>query len=391
MRDPVAVYVHTPFCPSKCGYCDFNSYAMRGEIVERTTRAMIRELETSPWRGTPAKTVFLGGGTPTFLPKSLLTELIATILNVHPPIPGAEITSEANPGTVDMPKFEAMRRAGIERISLGAQSFLDSDLEMLDRVHRSGDVERAVRAARQAGFDNVNLDLIFALPGQALDAWRANLDRALALDPEHLSLYCLTIEPNTRFYKLHHRGVIRLPADEEQVAMYNLAVARTGEAGFTQYEISNFSKPGRECRHNLEYWRGADYLGYGPGAVGCFTASFDAERRSLESARYSTKTCEPETRTRYTIVKHPERYSAAVESGRRLAFESETLSPESLRLERIMLGLRLTEGLSTEGLDLKPKVVSDLVARGWLWMESGRIGLTSKGRHFCSEATLALA
>ncbi|MFQ3586128.1 MAG: radical SAM family heme chaperone HemW [Fimbriimonadaceae bacterium] len=391
MPEPIAVYVHTPFCPSKCGYCDFNSYAMQGEIVERTTRAMIRELETSPWRGTPAKTVFLGGGTPTFLPETLLTELIAAIFDAHPPVPGAEITSEANPGTVDVPKFESMRRSGIERISLGAQSFVDSDLKALDRVHQSGDIERAVRAARRAGFDNINLDLMFALPGQTLDGWRANLDRAIELQPEHLSLYCLTIEPNTRFYKLHHRGAIRLPSDEAQVAMYDLAVSRAEEAGYEPYEISNFAKPGRQCRHNLEYWRCADYLGYGPGAVGCFTVPSAGGSAAGGWERYATVPANPGDRIRYTVVKHPERYAAAAESGQRLAFESESLSPESLRLERIMLGLRLTEGVSMSGLDLDPIAVAELERRGWLWAEGNRIGLTRPGRHFCSEAALALA
>lgn len=363
---PFAVYVHVPFCPTKCGYCDFNSYAMEGEIMERTTAAMVEEIRRSPWRGRSAKTVFFGGGTPTFLAEGQLLRILEAVIEVHPPVPGAEITSEANPGTVDIPKFAAMRRGGFNRISLGAQSFQDGDLLALGRVHRSGEIERAVGAAREAGFDNINLDLMFALPNQSLHAWRRNLDRALALDPEHLSLYCLTIEQNTAFYKQHLRGALVLPDDDAQVAMYDECVARTREAGYEQYEISNFAKPGRECRHNLCYWFGEEYAGYGPGAVG----------------RVGD--------VRYTNLKHPERFCAAVEAGKALAFESETLDEETQRMERLMLGLRLNEGVSLRDLALPPRQVTKVQGRGWIEVEGDRLRLTPAGRHFCSEATLEL-
>ncbi len=192
-RDPrsttsLAVYVHIPFCPTKCGYCDFNSYAGSGEdLVERTVDAQVEEIRRSPWRGRPASTIFFGGGTPTFLTESQLLRIFEAVLEAHPPLPDCETTSEANPGTVDASKFRAMRAAGFNRISLGAQSFLDSDLLTLGRIHRAGEIERAVNAAREAGFDNINLDLMFALPSQSIRAWNANLDRALALEPEHLS------------------------------------------------------------------------------------------------------------------------------------------------------------------------------------------------------------
>ena len=256
MSTPLAVYVHVPFCPTKCGYCDFNSYAMDGAIVERTTAAIATEIRRSPWAGRPAKTIFFGGGTPTFLHEDALVGLLDAVREVHPPVEGCEITSEANPGTVDAAKFRTMRRGGFERVSLGAQSFLDSDLLTLGRVHRGGEIERAVAAAREAGFENLNLDLMFALPDQSRHAWRANLDRALLLAPEHISLYCLTIEPGTAFYKGHLRGTITQPDDEAQTAMYDDCLRRTAEAGFVPYEISNFALPGRECRHNLEYWTG---------------------------------------------------------------------------------------------------------------------------------------
>lgn len=359
----LAIYVHTPFCPSKCGYCDFNSYAMGGEIVQRTVDAIISEIKNSPWTGTPAKTIFFGGGTPTFLSERQLISIFEAVLEVHPPIAGAEITSEANPGTVDADKFKAMRGAGFNRISLGAQSFLNDDLLRLDRIHQAGDIDRAFGAAREAGFDNLNLDLMFALPQQSLRAWRQNLSKALSLQPEHLSLYCLTIEPNTRFYKLHLKGQLELPDDEQQVAMYEECLDETAKSGLQQYEISNFAKPGRECQHNLCYWRGEDYAGYGPGAVGCMDG------------------------VRYTNFKHPDRYSQAVETGAPLAFEQESLTPETRKVERIMLGLRLNEGLPN--LDLPPALLRDLEDRGWIKVED-TVTLTREGRHFCSEVALAL-
>jgi len=397
---PLAIYVHTPFCPTKCGYCDFNSYAMSGEIMERTTRAIVREIETSPLRGRPAKTIFFGGGTPTYLSSEQLLSILEAVLRVHPALDGAEITSEANPGTADASKFSAMRGAGFNRISLGAQSFLDSDLVRLGRVHRAGEIERAVSIARDAGFENLNLDLMFALPGQSRHAWSSNLMRALAMKPQHLSLYCLTLEPNTAFYKQHLAGQLTLPDDDEQVAMYDECLALTAEAGYEQYEISNFSLPGRECQHNLCYWRAEEYAGYGPGAVGAFRDQRSGVRdqlsvisNQLSVISYQSDSADhrlPITHygVRYTNLKHPERYCAAVENGEAIAFESEELTPEKLRIEKIMLGLRMNEGLSTLGLSLSEAAVDKLVERGWVSVDRNRVRLTSLGKHFCSEVAL---
>jgi oxygen-independent coproporphyrinogen-3 oxidase len=366
--DSVAVYVHIPFCPSKCGYCDFNSYAQTGEIQTRTARAIAQEIRQSPFSGVPAKTIFFGGGTPTFLAITDLMHVFDAVLEVHPPLPNAEITSEANPGTVDAEKFATMRTAGFNRISLGAQSFLDSDLVRLDRIHRGGDIERAVTSARRAGFENINLDLMFALPQQSRRAWHANLDRALALEPEHLSLYCLTIEPNTAFYKKFLRGEITQPDDDAQVEMYEDCFARAAQAGFENYEISNFAKPGFECKHNLEYWHGRPYAGYGPGAVGCLPF--------------------PDGPTRYTNLKLPERYCHAVESGADIPYEKEVLSDSVRRTELIMLGLRLREGIPEAWPE--PHGVKVCLNKGWIRVDDGCIRLTAAGRHLCSEVALAL-
>ena len=374
MSTPLAVYVHVPFCPTKCGYCDFNSYAMDGAIVERTAAAIAAEIRRSPWAGRPAKTIFFGGGTPTFLGERTLVGLLEAVFEVHPPVAGCEITSEANPGTVDAAKFRAMRAGGFDRVSLGAQSFLDSDLITLGRIHRGGEIERAVGAAREAGFDNLNLDLMFALPDQSRHAWRTNLDRALALRPEHISLYCLTIEPNTAFYKQALRGQIVQPDDEAQTEMYEDCLRRTAEAGFAPYEISNFARPGRECRHNLEYWTGGEYAAYGPGAVGM-----------VREAPLWEKTT---AAVRYTNLKHPERYSARVEAGEHPAYDVEGLSEADLRTERIMLGLRLDAGIREERLD--ERAIRLLEGRGWLEEAGGRLRLTSAGKHFHTEAAAEL-
>jgi oxygen-independent coproporphyrinogen-3 oxidase len=364
--EPVAVYVHTPFCPSKCGYCDFNSYAMSGDIVDRTVQAILTEIQRSPWRGRPAKTVFFGGGTPTFLSSGQLTLLLSAVLEAHPPVPGAEVTSEANPGTVDAEKFGSMVKAGFNRLSLGAQSFDTGDLLRLGRIHEATDVAKAVSAARQAGFLSVNLDLMFALPGQTLRGWKTNLDLALGLRPDHLSLYCLTIEPNTRFYRHHLRGTLDLPSEEAQVAMFELAVKRCQEAGLDHYEISNFARPGHQSRHNICYWRAEEYLAYGPGAVGCFDSGNGL-------------------RTRYTNMKHPERYAEAVESASRLWCEEEAVDGPTWRTEAVMLGLRLAEGLDVQSLRIDPVQMAKAVERGWADVSEGRFRLTSQGLHFCSE------
>lgn len=337
---------------------------MQGDIIERTVQAICMDIERSPWRGIPSKTIFFGGGTPTFLSEEQLLRIFAKALEVHPPIENAEITSEANPGTVDAAKFKAMKSAGFNRISLGAQSFLDSDLIRLDRIHQAGDIERAVGAAREAGFHNINIDLMFALPGQTMAAWKRNLNRAFSLETDHLSLYCLTIEPNTAFYKRQLKGELDLPDDDDQVAMYDLCCERASQAGFEQYEISNFAKPGLACRHNLCYWYGESYAAYGPGAVGFMDGS------------------------RFTNLKHPERYCDAVETRQTISFESESIDEATHRTEKIMLGMRLNEGISDDGIPSAN--IQRVIDRGWIDHADGRIRLTKEGRHFCSEVALEL-
>ncbi|MBL8048524.1 MAG: radical SAM family heme chaperone HemW [Chthonomonas sp.] len=361
MAEPIAVYVHVPFCPSKCGYCDFNSYAMTGDIHERTVQAMEREILSSPIAGRPAKTVFFGGGTPTFLSSEQICRLLAAVLATHPPVAGCEITSEGNPGTVDTPKFAAMREAGFNRLSLGAQSFASGDLMRLGRVHDASDIGRAVLAARQAGFDNLNLDLIFGLPGQTPRAWANNLELAMLLRPEHLSLYGLTIEANTRFYRYDRRGLLNLPSEDDHLEMLSVAARVAHENGLGQYEISNFARPGRECQHNLCYWRAEEYAGYGPGAVGRV-----GRRRS-------------------TNMKHPERYCDAVEQGAELSCDGEDVTDDMLAFERVMLGLRLNDGVAASEPALDSAGVERALARDWVAREGDRLVLTAAGRPLCNQ------
>ena len=370
-QSPVAVYVHTPFCPSKCGYCDFNSYAMSGDIMARTTAATIKEIKASPHKGRPAKTIFVGGGTPTYLPTEQLLAILQAVIETHPPTPDCEITSEANPGTIDFPKFEAMHKAGFNRLSLGAQSFQTHDLIQLGRVHAPDHIAQAVAKARAAGFKSINIDLMFALPGQSLKAWETNLNAALSLKTDHLSLYCLTIEPNTRFYRHNLKGMLALPDDVRQTEMYDLAIKLTSEHGLDQYEISNFAKPGHESRHNRAYWHSEEYLAFGPGAVGCYLT---------DKGKY-----------RYTNLKHPDGYSTAVEQNQPLHFESETLTPEDNNFEHIMMGLRLNEGLPTQNLTLDPNGIKTATERNWITQTPETITLTKEGRHFCSEVAILLA
>lgn len=293
-----------------------------------------------------------------------LARILSAVFDAHPPLADCEVTSEANPGTSDLAKFSDMRSMGFNRLSLGAQSFVREDLVRLGRVHGPLEIGKAVTQARRAGFANLNLDLMFALPGQTTIAWKRNLELAVQMDPEHLSLYCLTIEENTRFYRLHLRGLLDLPDEERQLEQFDLTYEVAGESGYAAYEISNFARPGYECQHNLAYWHAEEYAGYGPGAV----------------ARVGS--------VRTTSLKHPERYCEANEEGAMSWFDEETLRPQDLETERLMLGMRLRQGLPVASLDANK--VQRVVARGWAEMADGYVRLSREGRHVANRVVLAL-
>ena len=268
-KKTLGLYLHIPFCVSKCDYCDFLSAPARTEIKEAYVRALIGEMEarSAAFRDYRVKTLFLGGGTPSILPEGLTEEILSHAHRYFYVEADAEITTEANPGTFSGDKLRAYRAMGINRLSIGLQSAHDRELRALGRIHTYAQFLEGYREARRAGFDNINIDLMSALPGQTATDWEDTLNTVIALEPEHISAYSLIIEEGTPFYDRYSgEGEKYLPGEEEERKMYY----RTGEllaaAGYRRYEISNYAKPGRECRHNIGYWTGAEYLGLGLGA-----------------------------------------------------------------------------------------------------------------------------
>lgn len=267
---PRALYLHIPFCTNKCYYCDFNSYVAEGQPIDAYLDALEREMEMTVASLPPERidTVFVGGGTPTVLNPAQMTRFLAAVRRHFPLSPDAEYTMEANPGTTDMEKLEAMREGGVNRISFGAQTFDDELLRRIGRIHEANDVVRSVGNAKAAGFANLSIDLMFGLPNQKLHHLQDSVTRALELDLPHYSLYSLKIEENTLFHRLYERGELPLPEEEEEIAMYRHLIERLSAAGRGQYEISNFARPGFESRHNTTYWRNEPYYGLGAGAHG---------------------------------------------------------------------------------------------------------------------------
>lgn len=276
MRE-LEIYVHIPFCVRKCAYCDFLSAPAPSAEQERYVEALIREIETFPYKKEyRVSTVFLGGGTPSILAEGMIARILRAIREnfPHREAPG-EITIECNPGTASREKLEEYRQAGINRISIGLQSADDAELALLGRIHTWTDFLETYRLARAAGFENINIDLMSALPGQSVASWERTLERVLALRPEHISAYSLIIEEGTPFYQRYHEDDVRrergdlpvsLPSEEEERAMYRLTERMVGGQGMRRYEISNYALPGYECRHNIGYWTGVEYVGFGLGA-----------------------------------------------------------------------------------------------------------------------------
>lgn len=358
------LYVHIPFCVRKCHYCDFNSDAADSATRRRYLQSLQRELHLSPWKGATARTLFLGGGTPSELKRRELEALIRTIRDCFRFEPDAEWTMECNPGTVDRKKFSLLRQLGFNRISLGVQSFHDRYLTQLGRSHDSHDALEAIAAARAAGFDNINLDLIFAIPGQSLEEWETDLRQAFALSPTHLSLYNLTIEPGTEFGRRLAKGRLVETDEETSAAMFEAGLDLSSKAGFRQYEISNYSLPGMQCRHNLIYWRNQPYLGFGVSA-----ASYVDGLRWTNAANW-------------------ERYFHSVEEGRSARMSEERLSGRAALGEEVMLGLRTSEGVSESELERKfglrlsqefPDTVQFLKRQRLLEQRGDRLCLTRRG------------
>lgn len=268
---PHAVYIHIPFCTNKCHYCDFNSYVLKGQPVMDYLNAMDQEMARTVERIPPKtiETIFVGGGTPTVLEPDQMTYFLESVRRHFPDWSGnIEFSMEANPGTTDKEKLKAMRDGGVNRISFGVQSFNNTLLHDIGRIHNTDDVYRSLENARAVGFDNMSIDLMFGLPNQTLDVMSHTLDRALELDLPHYSIYSLKVEENTLFHRLYQRNQLPLPSEDDELAMYQMIMDRLRSAGYHQYEISNFAKPGYQSRHNTTYWRNEDYYGIGAGAHG---------------------------------------------------------------------------------------------------------------------------
>lgn len=271
MAAPKVVYIHIPFCTNKCHYCDFNSYVLKGQPVMDYLDALEREMELTvkQYPPTEIETIFVGGGTPTVLLPDQMEHFLKLVAAYFPSSnPQLEFTMEANPGTTDEEKLAAMKAGGVNRISFGVQSFNNDLLAAIGRIHNTDDVYRSIENAKKVGFRNLSIDLMFGLPKQTVDIMQATLDEALALDLQHYSIYSLKVEENTLFHTLFNKNQLPLPTEDEEVDMFLLIMKRLNEAGYGQYEISNFAKPGYESKHNSMYWRNQPYYGLGAGAHG---------------------------------------------------------------------------------------------------------------------------
>jgi len=322
--DPIGLYLHIPYCLHKCGYCDFNSHNINVAEMKSYVRALLMEMEQAAKNAKDRRinTIFFGGGTPTTLPFADLARILESCRQHFQVNPGAEITCEANPATIPQSDLAQLREAGFNRLSIGVQSFDPDELKRLERVHTVDEVYLTVERARQAGFDNLSLDLMFGLPGQTAKLWEPHLQKAVALEPEHLSAYNLTIEPETTFHKQQTQGKLTMPSDDFQRELFEIAIDTLTEAGYEHYEISNYAKPGKQCRHNLNYWNNGEYIGLGAGAS-------------------STFNCE-----RYKNVNPPARYIKLITESKTAVESHETPDLRQRMGEAVMLGLRLKAGLN---------------------------------------------
>ncbi|MGI9950823.1 radical SAM family heme chaperone HemW [Moorellaceae bacterium AZ2] len=371
------LYIHLPFCLRKCHYCDFISFpGVPAPVVSRYLTVLGREMEmvASVFRPGKAATVYLGGGTPTYLPADDLAGLMARVISIFNIEEQAEITVEANPGTLTPEKLQALRAAGVNRLSLGAQSFKDELLETMGRAHGVQEIYQSFTWARQAGFTNINLDLIYGLPGQDLGDWENTLERALELEPEHLSAYSLELGPETPWGRSYSEGRLLLPDDEEVLAMYQRAREKLQEAGYEHYEISNFARPGFQCRHNLTYWENRPYLGVGVGAASYWDGRRWQNLTSLEA------------------------YCRTVEEGGLPSDEGEVLTCDRERGDTLFLGLRLLRGVSLKEyrerfgedlLEVYGQKLERLLSLGLVTIEAGFLRLTEKGLPLANEVFAA--
>jgi len=366
------LYIHIPFCRIKCNYCDFNSYAGLDSLHDRYVHALCLEVRNSSpalaSSGLEVDTIYIGGGTPTVLPTPSLATILRVCQESFRCLPDAEISVEANPGTVDHCSLAALYAAGVDRLSLGAQSFFQDELCLLGRIHTPGQIRQALEIGRAAGFENINLDLMYGLPGQSVARWRLTLEQALDLRPEHLSLYALSVEQGTPLARTIADSTLPLIDPDLAAEMYELARDLLAQANYQNYELSNWCMPTRACRHNLKYWRTDIYIGFGAGAHSYYAGQ------------------------RWRNAKQPSDYVAILESDRSPREATMTITPTESMAESMILGLRLLEGVSADefelrhGCDLYAVYTSELA-------ELSQLGLvTTRNRRVClTERGLLLA
>lgn len=381
---PLALYVHLPWCVRKCPYCDFNSHEAKGAPpYDAYIDALIADLDHDlplVW-GRTVQTVFFGGGTPSLFPPAAIDRFLQAASARLRFVPGCEITLETNPGTAEHGRFEDYRKAGVNRLSFGIQSFDDGCLQRLGRIHDSAQAEAAVKLAQDAGFDNINLDLMYALPEQAIAMAEYDLQRAFALQPAHISHYQLTLEPNTVYAARPPAGI---PDDDAAWDMQEHCQVLLAEAGFAQYEISAYARPGRQCAHNLNYWRFGDYLGIGAGAHGKISLPAADAGRTVEEAQDRV--------LRRWKLKHPAAY--LVQAGTAAAIGADTqIVPEQRPFEFMLNVLRLREGFALDHFEARTGLSRDTIAaplaraivQGWLAQDGMRILPTESGLRFAND------
>ncbi len=370
---PGGIYVHIPFCRSKCPYCSFASFPDPGKKMRNRYMEALRQqaeaMAANPWTRTRSfRSLFIGGGTPSIVAAGKMAALVAALLEMFDFSPGRgrepEVSMEANPNSVNAAMLDRLRQAGVNRLSIGVQSFSDAMLQKIGRVHSGAEAVSAVKLARAAGFDNINLDLMYGLPGQDIATWEETLQEAVRLKPEHISAYELTIEPGTPFAALTERGELALPGEEETLAMYDRGRKALAARGYSHYEISNYARAGFACIHNVNYWENNSYLGLGSGAVSCFSG------------------------VRLKNEENPGRFVGMVHAGRLPFIEGEFLPLAARFRETVIMGLRMTAGISISRLEqqfgMTPQqhygtTLQGLVEGGLLQEEAGRLRLTEAG------------
>ena len=369
--EPLALYIHWPFCLAKCPYCDFNSHVRDRLDQARFRDALRRELawEAARLGRRPLASVFFGGGTPSLMDPATVALLLEDAHGLFEAAPDLEVTLEANPTSVEAGRLALFRQAGVNRVSLGVQALDDAALAALGRQHSAAHAVAALELARGL-FPRVSFDLIYARPGQEPAAWARELDQALALGPDHLSLYQLTIEPGTAFEALHRQGALVLPDDEVSASMYTLTAERAAAHGLEAYEVSNYARPGFESRHNLAYWRYADYAGIGPGAHG---------RVTVDGALLATRR-----------HRAPEPWAARVEADGHGTRQQEAVAPRDRAREALLMGLRLAEGVNEArfavrtGLAMDEALEQDVLRQaldaGYVVRTAGKLAATVEGR-----------